>query len=36
MVIFFKSSNPDFIIYMGEDKFENEVLLKFALPIDVW
>lgn len=36
MVLFFKSSNPDYIIYMGRDKFENEDLIKWGLPIDVW
>jgi hypothetical protein len=36
MVIFFKSSDPNYIIYMGKDKYENEELLKYALPIDLW
>ena len=36
MVIFFKSNSPEYIIYMGRDKFENEELIKFALPIDIW
>lgn len=36
MVIFFKSINPAFIIYMGKDKFENEELIKWGLPIDIW
>ncbi|KAF5837895.1 DUF814-domain-containing protein [Dunaliella salina] len=25
-----------FLIYMGRDKFENEHLIRYALPIDVW
>ena len=36
MVIFFKSSDPNFIIYVGKDKYENEDLIKYAFPIDVW
>jgi predicted ribosome quality control (RQC) complex YloA/Tae2 family protein len=36
MVIFFKSIDPKFIIYMGIDKFENEDLIKYALPLDIW
>ncbi len=28
--------DPAYIIYMGKDKFENEELLKYAFPIDVW
>jgi len=36
MVVFFTSSNPKFVIYMGIDKFENELLIKWALPIDIW
>jgi predicted ribosome quality control (RQC) complex YloA/Tae2 family protein len=36
MVIFFKSINPAYTIYMGKDKYENEELIKWALPIDVW
>jgi len=36
MVIFFKSIDPNFIIYVGKDKYENEELIKYAFPIDVW
>jgi len=36
MVIFFNSSDPNYTIYMGKDKYENEELIKYALPIDVW
>mmetsp|Transcript_131146 Transcript_131146/g.184980 ORF Transcript_131146/g.184980 Transcript_131146/m.184980 type:complete len:213 (+) Transcript_131146:206-844(+) len=35
---FFKSTvvDPPAFIYMGKDKFENENLIKFGLPTDVW
>jgi predicted ribosome quality control (RQC) complex YloA/Tae2 family protein len=36
MVVFFKSIDPNFTIYVGKDKYENEELLKYAFPIDVW
>ena len=36
MVIFVKSANPDYIIYLGKDKYENEELIKYGFPIDVW
>ncbi|KAF9220250.1 cytoplasmic protein [Gyrodon lividus] len=38
MVLFFTSSavNPPATIYMGKDKVENEDLIKFAWPQDVW
>lgn len=36
MVIFFKSIDPNFIIYCGKDKYENEDLIKYALPLDIW
>ena len=38
MVFFFTcSSNPNIVIYMGKDKYENEELIKFAWPdTDVW
>ncbi|KAH9932765.1 cytoplasmic protein [Epithele typhae] len=38
MVLFFTSSshNPPVMIYMGKDKFENEDLIKYAWPQDVW
>ena len=25
-----------FVLYMGRDKFENEELIKFGLPHDIW
>jgi predicted ribosome quality control (RQC) complex YloA/Tae2 family protein len=35
MVHFFTSSEG-FIIYMGADKFENEDLIRYGLPEDLW
>ena len=36
MVIFVKCSDPRFTIYLGKDKYENEELIKYGFPIDVW
>ena len=36
MVIYVTCSDPRFIIYLGKDKFENEKLIKWGLPTDVW
>ncbi|KAJ7205184.1 cytoplasmic protein [Mycena pura] len=38
MVLFFTSTavNPPITIYMGRDKVENEDLIKYAHPTDVW
>ncbi|KAH0586041.1 Coiled-coil domain-containing protein 25 [Termitomyces sp. 'cryptogamus'] len=38
MVLFFKSTavDPPATIYMGRDKVENEELIKYAWPQDVW
>lgn len=36
MVIFVKSSNPLYTIYLGKDKYENEELIKYGFPIDIW
>ena len=38
MVFFFVCfSNPEIVIYMGKDKFENEELIKYAWPDrDIW
>ncbi|KAF8587687.1 cytoplasmic protein [Ramaria rubella] len=38
MVIFFKSTatTPSTTIYMGKDKVENEDLIKYAWPQDIW
>eukprot|EP01132_Coremiostelium_polycephalum_P009757 gene9757-11985_t len=36
MVLFFKICDPDYLIYMGADKFENEELIKYGWPEDIW
>ncbi|KAI0088637.1 cytoplasmic protein [Irpex rosettiformis] len=38
MVLFFKSTaiDPPVVIYMGKDKVENEDLIKYAWPQDIW
>jgi hypothetical protein len=36
MVFYFKSRCGEYTIYMGKDKFENEDLIKYGLPEDVW
>jgi hypothetical protein len=30
------SGRDDYVIYMGKDKFENEDLIRWGLPTDVW
>ena len=36
MVYFFRSRCKEYLMYMGKDKFENEDLIKYGLPEDVW
>lgn len=36
MVYYFNSTCGEFTIYMGRDKYENEDLIKYGLPEDVW
>lgn len=36
MVFFFKTRCDEYTIYMGKDKSENEVLIKYGQPEDVW
>eukprot|EP00347_Sterkiella_histriomuscorum_P021048 403335461 len=36
MVFYFESEDGQVIIYMGKDKFENEDLIKYAWPHDIW
>ena len=36
MVFFFTSCDPNYVYYMGRDKYENEDLLKYGFPEDVW
>uniref|UniRef100_A0A7S2NRA5 NFACT RNA-binding domain-containing protein n=1 Tax=Zooxanthella nutricula TaxID=1333877 RepID=A0A7S2NRA5_9DINO len=36
MVFFFTCSDPRYVVFMGRDKFENEELLKYSWPEDIW
>jgi predicted ribosome quality control (RQC) complex YloA/Tae2 family protein len=36
MVFYFKSRCGQYTLYMGRDKYENEDLIKYGLPEDVW
>lgn len=36
MPIYFTCSDPKYTVYMGKDKFENEELLKYGFPEDIW
>lgn len=36
MPIYFKCSVPEYEVYMGKDKFENEELIKYGWPEDIW
>lgn len=36
MVLFFECSHPEYVVYMGTDKFENEKLLANGFPEDLW
>jgi hypothetical protein len=37
MVFYFESVGPEkWLIFMGRDKYENEELLKYAFPEDIW
>lgn len=40
MVLYFHprgfSPPEDYLIYMGKDKFENEELIRYGLPLDIW
>ena len=36
MVIYVTCSDPRFIIYLGKDKYENEDLIKWGFPNDIW
>ncbi|RYG70089.1 DUF814 domain-containing protein [archaeon] len=35
-MVFFFTSSEGYTIYMGIDKYENEDLIKFGLPEDLW
>mmetsp|Transcript_51952 Transcript_51952/g.137209 ORF Transcript_51952/g.137209 Transcript_51952/m.137209 type:complete len:232 (+) Transcript_51952:2-697(+) len=36
MVFFFTCSDPQYVVYMGKDKFENDELMKYGFPEDIW
>jgi predicted ribosome quality control (RQC) complex YloA/Tae2 family protein len=38
MVLYYESNtvDPPAVIYAGKDKYENEELIRYALPMDVW
>ena len=37
MVVYYKCQHsPDWVVYVGKDKFENEKLLKNGFPEDLW
>eukprot|EP00766_Chilomastix_caulleryi_P000958 gnl/Chilomastix_caulleri/1936.p1 GENE.gnl/Chilomastix_caulleri/1936~~gnl/Chilomastix_caulleri/1936.p1 ORF type:complete len:181 (-),score=33.27 gnl/Chilomastix_caulleri/1936:133-642(-) len=37
MVIWFRSiKDPKYIMYVGDDKYENETILKYSFPEDIW
>jgi hypothetical protein len=36
MVLFFECCDPKYTVFMGKDKYENEVLLKFGFQEDIW
>ena len=33
---FSMTADPKFVIYMGKDKFENEELIRWSFPEDIW
>jgi hypothetical protein len=36
MVYYFTCIDPECVVYMGKDKYENEELIKYHFPEDVW
>ena len=36
MVFYFTCSDSRYIIYMGRDKYENEELIRYGWPEDLW
>lgn len=32
----FKAGSEDYLVYMGRDKYENEDLIRYGLPTDLW
>ena len=35
-MVYYFTSRDGHTIYVGKDKFENEELIKYGLPIDIW
>jgi predicted ribosome quality control (RQC) complex YloA/Tae2 family protein len=35
-MVFFFTAKDDTLLYMGKDKYENEDLIKYGWPEDVW
>jgi predicted ribosome quality control (RQC) complex YloA/Tae2 family protein len=35
-MVFFFSTSDGCVVYMGKDKYENEDLIKFGIPEDIW
>lgn len=36
MPLYFTPRDPKYLIYMGKDKYENEELIRYGLPEDIW
>eukprot|EP01089_Gocevia_fonbrunei_P005433 TRINITY_DN1584_c0_g1_i2.p1 TRINITY_DN1584_c0_g1~~TRINITY_DN1584_c0_g1_i2.p1 ORF type:complete len:208 (-),score=43.42 TRINITY_DN1584_c0_g1_i2:57-680(-) len=36
MVFYFTTTNPKYIMYMGKDKYENDELIRYGFPEDIW
>jgi hypothetical protein len=36
MVFYFTTKDPKYIIFMGKDKYENEELIRYGWPEDIW
>lgn len=35
-MVFYFTSSDGHLVYMGKDKFENEELIKYGFPEDIW
>jgi hypothetical protein len=35
-MVFYFSTSEGYMIYMGKDKYENEDLIKYGIPEDLW
>jgi hypothetical protein len=36
VMVFFFMSSDGYVVYMGADKYENEDLIRYGLPEDIW